>query len=405
MSKPSILLISDVFPFPRLAGDSIRTFEFVRALADIAQVHLVAPYAVSHRHLLGTAQRQLAHLCETFHLFERRNYSKEPLVWRWAYKLPVVRTIVQDNHCRRDVVKAVEAIISHKAVDVVWFEKTFTAHYLSKMKQIDGRSVVNTHNVESLSTWDRAVVEQSGVKLIWGYLLHMERLLYERYWLPQMDRIIAVSNEDATYYRRFLNSERVVIVPNFIDLSAYPPSPHRHREIAVCMTGSMNYRPNSDAALFFFRDIWPQIKSRVPNGRLYIVGKNPPAEVRALASDDVIVTGYVPSVIPYLQKCRVAVVPLRSGGGTRLKILEAMACELPVVSTSVGCRGLEVMDGVHLLIADRPREFANAVVRVLSDESLAHRLARKALSLVREKYSRVANARRVHALIEDLLRA
>jgi glycosyltransferase involved in cell wall biosynthesis len=158
----------------------------------------------------------------------------------------------------------------------------------------------------------------------------------------------------------------------------------------------MDYPPNAEAVEIFCRDILPRIAAVLPSTRLYIVGKNPPAAVRALASPRVEVTGYVEDIIPFWRKASVLVVPLRMGGGTRIKILEAMALGRPVVSTTKGCEGLEVNHGTHLLIADDPDAFAHSVVRLCRDPVLYANVARAARALVERKYS--------FGVLEDLFR-
>jgi glycosyltransferase involved in cell wall biosynthesis len=155
--------------------------------------------------------------------------------------------------------------------------------------------------------------------------------------------------------------------------------------------------------LYFCRSILPLVRREVPNVRLVVVGHSPTLQVRSLAArDDVVVTGSVPDVIPHYRQARVAVVPLRGGGGTRLKILEAMALGRPVVSTSLGCEGLAVIDQEHILIADTPAEFASRVVQLLADADLRRVMTVKARSLVEAQYDWPIISQKLLALYRDL---
>ncbi len=170
----------------------------------------------------------------------------------------------------------------------------------------------------------------------------------------------------------------------------------------------MDTYANEDAMIYFCRDILPQIKKRVPTVRLYIVGNNPTAKVRRLGNDAaVVVTGLVRDIRSFIRKAAVVVVPIRVGGGTRLKILEAMAIGRPVVSTSVGCEGLDVVPGEQILVADTTREFAEEVAGLISGNGAGRdELAARARQLVEETYDwRIIAGKLERAYEEGLGRA
>jgi glycosyltransferase involved in cell wall biosynthesis len=155
----------------------------------------------------------------------------------------------------------------------------------------------------------------------------------------------------------------------------------------VVFLGVMHYRPNVDAAMYFAREILPHLLRERPNLTFTIVGGGAPEELRRLAGPNVILTDRVPDTRPYLARAGAFVVPLRMGSGTRLKVLEAMAMGRPVVSTSLGCEGIAVVDGQHALVADDPSTFARTVLQVLGDPALASRLGSNGRHLVERRYS------------------
>jgi glycosyltransferase involved in cell wall biosynthesis len=150
--------------------------------------------------------------------------------------------------------------------------------------------------------------------------------------------------------------------------------------------GKMDYFPCTDAALFFSKDIFPLVQKGLPGTRLLIVGDNPPPEILQLDNELIHVTGRVKDILPYYQRSLVCVVPLRAAGGTRLKILEAMAFGRPVVSTTIGCEGLDVVDGEHLLVANHPEDFAEKTVRLLTERQLYQDITIAGRKLVVTKY-------------------
>ncbi len=155
----------------------------------------------------------------------------------------------------------------------------------------------------------------------------------------------------------------------------------------IVFVGNFNHDPNEDAVIFFMQEIWPRVKERVPGLKFYIVGNAPTAKVEAYASDDVIVTGFVPEVIPYLLKARAFVVPLRYGAGLKGKIGEALSCGIPIVTTSIGAEGMDLVHRRSAMIADEPDEFAEMVSEVCSDDDLWNTLSTEGRSLARRNYS------------------
>jgi glycosyltransferase involved in cell wall biosynthesis len=178
----------------------------------------------------------------------------------------------------------------------------------------------------------------------------------------------------------------VDVSPNGVDTQAYQMLPESSGDPALLFVGNMGYRPNIDAMTYFCREVLPRIRWAIPNVELWIVGINADAEVQRLAGDGVHVTGRVEDVTPYYERCAACVVPLRAGSGTRLKIVEAMAFGRPVVSSGIGCDGLDVVDEEHLLIADDPELFAEQSIRVLTDRGLRQALTHNARCLVVNRY-------------------
>ena len=180
----------------------------------------------------------------------------------------------------------------------------------------------------------------------------------------------------------------ITVIPNGVDIEEFLFTKANSQNITISYFGNMEYFPNQDAVLFFSKQILPMIKQKIPGVKFLIVGKNPSLTVQSLATDEnIIVTGTVDSVIPHYINSSICIVPLRAGGGTRLKILEAMAVGRPVVSTTIGCEGLDVVDGENLLIADTPVQFAEKVIQLINDKQLYQKIANNGRKLVEDKYS------------------
>jgi len=210
---------------------------------------------------------------------------------------------------------------------------------------------------------------------------------FERRVLTGVDLCLLASEADAAYMRQFVPEARVAVVPNGVDTSFFTSRQGQEGGFKVLFTGNMAYPPNEDGALFFYREIFPLVLRQCPEARLVIAGKNPPSSIRALAENGrVEVTGYVPDLRPYLAGAAVVVSPVRFGAGTRLKLLEAFAAGKAVVSSTLGCEGLDVVPGRHLEVADGPAEMSAKAAALLRDPARAVELGRRARELVEEKY-------------------
>jgi glycosyltransferase involved in cell wall biosynthesis len=204
-------------------------------------------------------------------------------------------------------------------------------------------------------------------------------LRYERSAVGRFDHVIAVSESDRDLMMTMTDPSRISVAPTGVDLAQFRAAAGESAtEPLVMFVGSMDWEANIDGCAYFCREIWPQIKRATPGALLRIVGRNPDRRVKGLASEDVEVTGSVPSVIEHLRQAAVVVVPLRIGGGTRLKIYEAMAMRKAVVSTTVGAEGLDVNHGRDILLADDSRTFADYVIEMLRDPSKRMRIETEA---------------------------
>lgn len=214
---------------------------------------------------------------------------------------------------------------------------------------------------------------------------------FEREICLQAKNVTVVSENDAKAIAMLGSGIHPIVIPNGVDISHYVPSSEvcakPLADISIVFTGKMDFRPNTDAAIWFAREILPVIRRLIPLAHISFVGQKPNSQVRALAAlPGVEVTGWVADTRPYIADAAVYAVPLRMGGGTRLKVLEAMAMGKGIVSTTLGAQGIECMPGRDLIVADRAEDFAQAVVGLIRDPKRRQELGTNARKLVEEKY-------------------
>jgi glycosyltransferase involved in cell wall biosynthesis len=269
-----------------------------------------------------------------------------------------------------------------------------------------GSAVLFQHNVES-ALWKRHLEHApSPWHRAYCRVQYQRMLRYEAMVCRNARKIIAVSTADAAVLRRLYGATSVSSIPTGVDIDYFAPPPAPASTLApardLVFAGAMDWRPNIDGTGWFAKQVLPLIRARLPDCSVAIVGRNPAAEVRALANGDrrIQVTGTVDDVRPYLWDSAVAIVPLRIGGGTRLKIYEAMAAKLPVVSTSLGAEGLDVRDGENIALADSPAQFAEACLALLGDSGARRRMASNAWEMVAACYSWEVVSRQFEKLLE-----
>jgi len=291
------------------------------------------------------------------------------------------------KYCRPEVQKRLAALLQEETYDVIVCDFLVPAGVIPWESPCP--KVLFTHNVEAV-IWERHY--QVAKNPLWkavSWLEWKKMAIAERRYLQKADHVIAVSENDRQIFAKFLDAEKLTVTQTGADTEFFQPSSEREIPNSLVFTGAMDWLPNEDGILYFVGEILPSIRQRVPDVSLCIVGRKPSRRLKDLVSTlpNIRLTGWVEDVRPYVAQSAVYIVPLRIGGGTRLKIFEAMSMAKPMVSTSVGAEGLPVINGEHLLVADDPASFAEKTIGLLGDKSRRLNMGRAARWLVEQKYS------------------
>jgi glycosyltransferase involved in cell wall biosynthesis len=296
--------------------------------------------------------------------------------------------------------RAIRALLAAERFDAVVYQSVIVAdHRLPPGPRV----VIDEHNLE-YELMERSAARAGSRLRRLHYGLEAAALKRSEVGLLARADLVSVTSErERKLLVVALPDASVVVAPNGVDLEAFTPTSERAETPGrVIFTASMDYHPNEQAAHYFADTMWPRVRAEIPEATWYLVGSRPPASFERLAAlPGVTVTGRVAEMQPYLAAAAVAITPLLVGGGTRLKILEALAMGKAVVTTTLGCEGLDVTSGEHLLVADDPGEFADAVTRLLRDDAQRARLGAAGRALVEQKYSWVRSGR---ALVQALER-
>lgn len=307
--------------------------------------------------------------------------------------------------------RALDRHLSRNEYDVVACEFSFMASYRFALRGARGRGarrpklVVDEHNIEydilKRTAGASGLVRKVFHAINWRKLEREERRVWQSF-----DGCTLTSERDARIVRGEVPALRTAVIPNGVDVELFRP---REESQVVPKTllffGAINYYPNTDGALFFVREVFPTLRARYPDVRLRIVGHMPPSLVPELARDGVDVVGFVDDVLAEIARAAIIVVPLRIGGGTRLKIVEAMSMAKPIVSTRLGAEGIEVEHDRELLLGDTPAELCRQIGRILDDPIFGKRLGHAARRTAEEKYSWERAAKNLAGFYEELLGA
>jgi polysaccharide biosynthesis protein PslH len=268
-------------------------------------------------------------------------------------------------------------------------------------------SVLFQHNVES-EIWRRhAETESNQVRKMMYRMEFRKMLRYEQSAVRRFQHVIAVSENDRSIMAQWVDADHITVVPTGVDLAHFAPESDTSNSDAsgaaplITFIGAMDWEPNVDGVEYFCGEVWGAIRREVPEARLRIVGRKPVRRVEKWVSDSIEVTGRVPSIIEHLRQSSVVIVPLRIGGGTRLKIYEAMAAGKAVVSTTVGAEGLDVHHGRDIILADDAPAFSQAVIMLLRDGELRNRYG-KAAAETAARYDWPAIGQRFSDVLESV---
>ena len=374
----NVLFVSPYPPYPPTFGGSVRIFHLMR---QTAKQHRV--FSLSYESTLDRPvdRRPYLELCEDIVEVPR---GKERKRARQLLSLASPRSFQRAVHRTAAMQAALERIVEQERIDVVVLE-------FAQMGCLDvpeGTAVVlDEHNVE----WHLLRREREAAHTL------LRRLYAGREWrkfrreeqasLTAADVVTVTSPNDREILLADQPELSVEVVPNGVDTDAFVPADGDGDASLLVFTGAMHYHPNTEAAVHFVTRILPRIAQRVPDVRFVAAGGKVPDELARLRSSRVEFTGYVDDITGWFARAAVFVVPLLVGGGTRFKVVEALSCRRPVVSTTLGAEGLGVVHDEHLLLADDPEAFADAVVHLLEDRAHARRLAAEGRRLVEQRFA------------------
>lgn len=376
-----VAVVTPYLPYPPDTGGKSRSFHLLRGLS---RQHTVDLFTVSYdpQSTDAAAVQALRDFCVTAHVIKlQKNPDTRARLVRAFDPLP---RVVDHFHTPFSLAEVRQRLQEEKYDLLVVDEICMTPYG----QGFPGPKLVIRHKVDHVHYREVAATQPLGIRKLMQWVDAYKLRRYEQRAMTQFHTAVCCSEDDAAIIRALNPEVPLTVIGNGVDLSYFAPLEELLGLPTLLYMGTMHYYPNIDAVHYFFRTIHPQLVQLVPDAQVWIVGHNPPADILAWQRlPGVTVSGSVPDVRPYLKKSLATIVPLRLGSGTRLKILESIAAQRPVVSTSVGAEGLGLRHDEHLLIADDPGEFAKQTAELLRNPALRQRLIAAARPIVATRYS------------------
>lgn len=397
----NILFISTNYPYPADSGHNLRTFYTLKYLAQDNRIYYVA-FKKKHQDLLESDP--IREMCETIDIFVTPDdFSKLRMTFSLMRNVVSDYPYVANKYYNEKVERRIKELLSKNRIDVVHLDLLPLTRYLSNFKGIP--VALTEHNVESGRLLSLVRQSENIFFKVYMYMQYKKLATFEKEEMGKCEICIAVSEKDKEVLSKFNPNTEITVIPNGVDVAYFSPKNGKRVPKSVIWVGGMKDFYNRQAVNYFCEEIFDKIKKEVQEVRLTMVGKSPTKKVLELAEQnkDVRCIGYVEDVRPYINEAMIFIAPILSGGGTKLKVLNALAMGKAVVTTSIGAEGIDVTNGENIIIADNPDEFARRSVELLKNPEKAERIGKKARELIIEKYDWEKIGKRYNKIYEELV--
>ncbi len=396
-----ILQLCKKFPYPLNDGESIAVSFLSKGLAELGHsVDLLSMNTSKHYTKIAEVEDDIPYFNQIntvdidnrlkvshafFNLFSKKSYHVVRFESR-AYR------------------KRLEEILQNNRYDIVQLETPYLALYLDTIRKYsDAKVVLRAHNIEH-EIWERVSQNEASLAKKKYLELCTRRLKkFELEKMNQFDFLAAITQRDFDAFNALGYKKEGCILPVGLDIKEYEPHYRNNKQISLCFIGSLDWMPNTHGLSWFIENVWPEIHRLNPKIQFHIAGKNPGDRITNLRRKNIVIHGEVPNAIDFINRHDILVVPLFSGSGMRVKILEGMALGKTIITTGIGVEGIEAENGKHILVADTKEQFTACVSKYLKDKTELNKISAQARQLVEQKYDYIFRAKSLANEYESLL--
>lgn len=391
-----VLFLANRVPFPPYRGDKLKIYNLAKRLAYRHELHLLT---------FAQTPEDLTYGSELEKIFSKVHLVYLPK-WKSALNCltaPLNNIPFQVLYFRSSAMKkALGDVLSKDRYDAIHVQHLRMAQYLENRKDL--KRILDLPDAFSLY-WKRKQEVPRNLLLHWFEKMEQRRVLGYESVIKEYNRTLVCSGEDKAYLEATHHATNIQLLPNGVDTSTFKAGIHDYTHSdTLLFTGNMDYKPNVDAVVYFTNEILPLIAARVPEVKFIIAGQRPVPKVSALASDRVMVTGFVKDLAEVYNRASVVVAPLRFGAGTQNKVLEAMAMGVPVVCSHIGFKGLGIASGQGAIMQTEPTAFAESVVSLLKSEALRWEVGIAGSEVIQSKFSWDIIAGQLETYLEEVAR-
>jgi len=395
-----ILFTCKEFPHSRVIGGPIIIYS---RLKHLSKKHLVSLAAFSHeedkKHI--SSVQAFCHDLKLIPFPKKRSFVKKT----WDFATSRVPPYFLRTHGTKKMTDTIRDMVQKDRYDFVIAEYSVMGQFIHNNFLLSSvKKIVSVHECYYLAR----LKDFHHYK--WGFNKLKEAInlkglkKYEFDMYHKADKVLTLTSQGKEELLRIRPDLNISVVPHGVDTNHFSFSPFENKEKNIIFVGNYLHYPNVDAVLYFYREIWPRVKSLIPEIKFYIVGQAPPPEIKNLTQDkNIIVTGKVDDVAPYIRKGYAFICPVRLGGGFRGKILEAMSMGRPIVSTPLGAEGIPATHRENIILADEPEAFAEGLYELMNDDGLYQRIIKNARKLVEDKYSWEKGAEALEKVLESMM--
>lgn len=401
-----ILWLSHFVPYPPKGGCFQRSYNLLKVVAQKNDVHLVALRHKASTHPeseMKKAKEELEKFCRKVFIIDVSSFSGINLYIMALKSIftsdPLTVNLFKSNEMR-NIIRKLDKEFKY---DLAHYDTISLVEYLDDIGNIP--KFLTHHGIESFMMKRRVGNEPNILKKMFFSLEANKLHEYEKNNCYKFDVNIVVSEDDKSMLKEISPFSRIEVVENGVDVNFFLPKEKHINTNRLIFAGRLDQYSNMDALSFFCLRVWPLIKERFPEMRLTIIGMNPPQKLLELAENDkrIEFLGYVDDVRPFFSEATISICPIRDGGGTRIKILDAMAMGMPIVSTAIGCEGLDVTPGKDVLIANSPNEFVDRIEKIVTDEEIRKNLSVVARKTAENKYSWDINGEKLNGFYAEFV--
>jgi glycosyltransferase involved in cell wall biosynthesis len=384
-----ILFLTQLFPYPQDNGGKVKTLKVLKILKKLGHEIFLVCFADQKKYL--RYKTRLVDVCWRTKIFHHPVVTKshKQLLLKGFFSLFSDKPFAVYKYYHQGMAAFLEKVSRKNNFDLVYIDHLHLAQYLDCLRIKKGALFTyDEHNISSEVSWSNFRISKGVIEKLAYFLESVKWEAYEKRYLPLFGKILAISEKDRSELTsKGLDPKKIFFLP--LPVETEPLFTYQEEEKRILFIGLMSWKPNRDGFWWFYKEIFPGVLERFPQVKLTVIGANPSLKVKRVAREDknLEVLGYVQEIEKFVKKTSVFIVPIRSGGGVKVKILTALSFGLPVVSTRIGAEGIKVGDGREALLADTPQAFVRAVGKVLKNKKLAERLSRRGMGLIKRYYN------------------